>query len=251
VHYGTVTRSVRDSAVFLDAVADHPAGAEPYAAAAGRPPGRLRIAVSTKVPPPLMARLSAEQRGALDKTAALLRSLGHEVVERDPAYEPAVLLRGLTRYFAGIADDAAKLPPERLERRTRAMARIGRATPRGQLAASKAEERAFAERIGRLWDDVDVVLTPVLASLPWPVGAMEGRGALWTFNAAGSFVPWPGVWNITGQPAASVPAGFTPDGVPLAVQLVGRRDDEPTLLALAAQIEAERPWAQHRPPRFA
>jgi amidase len=56
------------------------------------------------------------------------------------------------------------------------------------------------------------------------------------------------MWNITGQPAASVPAGFTPEGVPLAVQLVGRSGDEATLLSLSAQLEAERPWADRRPP---
>jgi amidase len=106
----------------------------------------------------------------------------------------------------------------------------------------------MTERLGRLWDDVDVLLTPTLASLPLPVGAYEGRGALWTFNGAGRFVPHLGIWNMTGQPAASVPAGFTPDGVPLAVQLVARSSDEATLLTLSAQLEAERPWAASRPP---
>jgi len=60
--------------------------------------------------------------------------------------------------------------------------------------------------------------------------------------------PFTGVWNALGQPAASVPAGFTEDGLPLAVQLAGRPNDEATLLSLAAQIEAERPWADKRPP---
>ena len=61
-------------------------------------------------------------------------------------------------------------------------------------------------------------------------------------------VPWYGVFNATGQPAASVPAGFDADGLPLAVQLVGRPDDEATLLSLAAQLEGERPWPDRRPP---
>jgi amidase len=63
-------------------------------------------------------------------------------------------------------------------------------------------------------------------------------------------VPFNGVWNVTGQPAASVPAGFRSDGLPRGVQIVGRPNDEPTLLSLAAQIEAERPWAEDRPPGF-
>jgi amidase len=67
-------------------------------------------------------------------------------------------------------------------------------------------------------------------------------------NSSGRFVAYTAPWNITGQPAASVPAGWTDDGVPLAVQMVGRPDDEATLLALAAQIERERPWAGRLPP---
>ena len=63
-------------------------------------------------------------------------------------------------------------------------------------------------------------------------------------------VPYNGVWNVTGQPAASVPAGFGADGLPRAVQIVARANDETTLLSLAAQLEAERPWAQQRPPEF-
>jgi amidase len=63
-----------------------------------------------------------------------------------------------------------------------------------------------------------------------------------------SVYPYPAVWNYLGNPAASVPAGFTDDGLPLSVQLVARPNDEATLLSLAAQIEAERPWADSRPP---
>jgi amidase len=65
---------------------------------------------------------------------------------------------------------------------------------------------------------------------------------------AGRFVPFPGAWNMTGQPAASVPAGMSINGIPLAVQLVGRPDQEVTLLSLAAEIEELRPWAGRRPP---
>jgi amidase len=68
---------------------------------------------------------------------------------------------------------------------------------------------------------------------------------------ASSTVPFAAPWNVTGQPAAAVPAGFGSGGLPRAVQLVGRPNDEATMLALAAQIEAARPWAQSRPPGFA
>ena len=154
----------------------------------------------------------------------------------------------MARYTRGILDDAvAKERPDRLERRTKGMARLGRLTPASILARSKAEEAAFTQRLSRIFDDVDVVLTPALASLPLKVGQFEGRGALWTFNGAGRFVPHLGPWNMTGNPAASIPVGFTPQGVPLAAQLVGRPGDEATLLKLSAQIEAERPWADRRP----
>ena len=95
--------------------------------------------------------------------------------------------------------------------------------------------------------DHDVLLTPALAALPLPVGRYDGRGALWTFNGVARFTPFTPPWNVTGQPAAAVPAGFTPDGVPLSVQLVGRPRDEATLLSLAAQLEAARPWSARRP----
>ncbi len=247
VHYGTVTRSVRDTALLLDAVADRPSWGS-FSDAAARRPGALRIALSLRVPPPLMASLDDRVRDGALETAELLRGLGHTVVERDPDYDAAALARGLSRYLRGILDEvAAHERPERLERRTRGMARLGRLTPARVVARSRAEEPQVTRRIGRLWDDFDVLLTPVLAALPLEVGAFEGRGALWTFNGAGRFVPYPGIWNLTGQPAASVPAGFTAGGVPLAVQLVARPGDEATLLSLSAQIEAERPWADRRP----
>jgi amidase len=76
---------------------------------------------------------------------------------------------------------------------------------------------------------------------------MEGRGATVTYFWETGWVPFSVLWNITGQPAASVPAGFSTDGLPLAVQIVGRPGEERTILALAAELEAERPWAHHRP----
>jgi amidase len=247
VHYGTVTRTVRDTALFLDVVADRPSWGT-FGEAAGRVPQPLRVAVSMKVPPPLMASVDPQVAEAVEGTAALLRGLGHTVIERDPDYDAAAMLRGVGRYLRGIYDDVqATGRPDLLERRTQGMARLGRLTPGRVVARSRAEETEVTERIGRLWDDVDVLLTPVLTSLPLPVGTFEGRGALWTFNGVGRFVPYPGPWNMTGQPAASVPAGFTKEGVPLAVQLVARTGDEATLLSLAAQMEAERPWADRHP----
>jgi amidase len=99
--------------------------------------------------------------------------------------------------------------------------------------------------------DCDVLLTPVTPNPAPRVGATADNGWFWMMTVAASTVPFAAPWNVTGQPAASVPAGFTPRGLPRAVQLVGRPDDEATLIALACQLEAARPWAHLTPPGFA
>jgi len=94
------------------------------------------------------------------------------------------------------------------------------------------------------------LLTPLTPGRPPEIGANEGRGWLATTMAASAMVAHAACWNVTGQPACSVPAGFDADGLPRAVQLIARPNDEATLVALAAQIEAARPWAQDRPQAF-
>jgi amidase len=130
------------------------------------------------------------------------------------------------------------------------MARLGGLIPPALLERSLANEGEFTRRLNRVLEDHDVLITPATASPPPRIGALQGRGAIWTLNAVAGMVPYNGVWNVTGQPAASVPAGFGSDGLPRGVQIVGRPDDEATLLSLAGQIEAERPWAQLRPAEY-
>ena len=89
---------------------------------------------------------------------------------------------------------------------------------------------------------------PGLYTAPIEVGRWEGRGAIATINGMLPVIAWPWVFNQSGQPAASVPAGFTPAGLPRAAMLVGRENDEGTLLSLASQLEAERDWTPERPP---
>ncbi|MGN6188268.1 MAG: amidase [Conexibacter sp.] len=247
-HVGCVTRSVRDTALWWDVVADRldgdPAGT--WVEATQREPGRLRIACATNNA--LFAPVAQEQRAAFDATVELLRSLGHDVERVKVPY--ADLLADLVpRYLRGIAEDAADTAhPRRLERRTRSMARMGRMLPDAVVERARTHERATSERLNRLLADHDVLMTPGTAGLPLPIGRYEGRGAIWTFNGVGRYTPYTPAWNITGQPAASVPAGFTPEGVPLAVQLVSRPRDEATLFALSAQLETARSWADRRPP---
>jgi amidase len=92
-----------------------------------------------------------------------------------------------------------------------------------------------------------VLLTPGLASTAIPAEGAYGKSAPLALDRAGRFMPWYPVFNLTGQPAISLPAGFGADGLPLSVQLAGRPGEEQTLYALAGQIESARPWAGDRP----
>ncbi len=258
--YGVLARRVADTALFHDVAsgaieidADKPPAPQvPYSQAAATAPGRLRIAYSTRPPAGVISRLDPDAARAFEDTVELLRSLGHEVSERAPDYGLDTLAMLLPRYVGGISDEAKALPhPERLERRTRAMARIGAMLRGPLLERALAGEAEFSRRLNVVFEQHDVVMTPATASPPPPIGRLQGRGAVWTLNAVAGWVPYNGVWNITGQPAASVPAGFGADGLPRGVQLVARPNDESTLLSLAAQLEAERSWAERRPPDFA
>ncbi|ORW58528.1 amidase [Mycobacterium parmense] len=247
---GPIARSVRDAALFLDATSSVPGPEGEFVSAAARDPGRLRIALSTKVPTPLPVRVGREELAAVDQAGMLLRELGHEVVRRDPEYPAAAIFANyLPRYLRGISDDAdAQAHPERLEPRTRNLARLGSFFSDRRMAAVRAAEPAVSARIQSIFDDVDVVITPGNASGPSRIGAYQRRGAVSTLLLVAQAVPYQQIWNLTGQPAAVVPWDFDGDGLPLSVQLVGRPYDEATLLSLSAQIETARPWSHRRPP---
>jgi amidase len=244
--FGALTRSVQDAAVTLDVLGDDGQG---FAPAAQTRPERLRIAVAPDFPPGTRGRLSDDVRAALDGTAAQLRSLGHTVVEgkvglraRDVPVIVGLILRGVRDLVAPAEQ------PQRLERRTRAFARPGALLSARTTERLLNAERAIAARLIAAFDDHDLLLTPVLSAPAVPAGIMEGRGATVTYLWETGWVPFTILWNITGQPAASVPAGFSREGLPLAVQIVGRPHEERTVLGLAAELEAERPWTERRPP---
>jgi len=247
---GPIARSVKDAALFLDVTTTMPGPDGGFVVAAARDPGRLRIALSTKIPPPLVANCGKEQRAAVDQAGALLRELGHDVVVHDPDYPPAAIYANyLPRYFRGIYNDVRALPhQDRLEKRTRNMARIGSLLSDRRMGAVRAGESALAARIQSIFDDVDVVITPGNATGPSRIGAYQRRGAISSLLLVSRRVPFFEIWNLTGQPAAAVPWGLDRNGVPVSIQLVGRPCDEATLLALSAQIESVRPWARRRPP---
>jgi amidase len=254
---GWLARGVLDSALLYDATMgpgpadrDRPdPPAQPFAEAARTPPGKLRIAWSLKVPPGTPGvRLHDQVRSAVRETADLLASLGHDVAERDPDYGLAAPASS-ARIVRGIGDEALTLPHfDRLDLRFRRLTRISRLITDGLLRRARDAEAANAARINRVFDHCDVLLVPVGPELPFPVNRWEGRGITLSFDGNARLIVFNSVWNQTGQPAAAVPAGWTDDGLPRSVQLVGRPGDEPTLLSLAAQLEAERPWADRRPP---
>ncbi len=247
---GPLARSVRDAALFLDATSTVPGPEGEFVAAAAHGPGKLRIALSTTSPTPLPIRVGRAELAAVDQAGALLRDLGHQVVTADPDYPAsAILANYLPRYLRGISDEAdAQAHPERLESRTRNIARLGSFFSDRRMAAVLAAEAEVSNRIQSIFDDVDIIVTPGTAAGPSRIGAYQHRGAVSTLLLVAQRVPYQQIWNLTGQPVASVPWDLDGDGLPLSVQLVGRPYDEATLLSLSAQIEAARPWADRRPP---
>jgi amidase len=255
---GVLARSVRDTALLYDAIADGP----PDPGAPAVPPSSfldaleearpLKIALATKLPPSPLTKLHAENRAALEQTAALLRDLGHEVNERVVDHGPLATSPEFTAiYLWSINEEAATFPhPERLERRIRALARIGGMLPKGALDWALGRKEQYAARLNEPLADHDVLLTPVTPAPPPKIGAQEGKSWLPTTLAASATVAYASCWNYSGQPACSVPAGFDADGLPRAVQFIAKPNDEATLVALAAQIEDARPWAQDRPQAF-
>jgi amidase len=254
---GCVSHTVADTALFLDAVTagpswspnSPPAPDGGFAAAATAAPGRLRIAVTTK-PPRAIAppQLFDESRRMVEETAELLSSLGHAVEWADPEWG-GVGNQISARYLGGIAEDVDAVPHrDRLEPLTKGYRRIARgAAPGWAVRRAVRHEAADRERINRVFDAHDVLLTPMSAGPAVEVGHFASRRPLACLLAESRYYPYAVAWNHTGQPAASVPAGLSSEGLPLAVQLVAPPNDEATLLSLAAQLEAERPWAGRRP----
>jgi amidase len=253
---GCLSRTVLDTALWLDITAGGsqepeapPPPDRPFVESAKTPPGKLRVAYSTLAPraaaPPTVSDVV---KGAVADAAELMRSLGHEVAEQDPSW--GGIGNNITpRFLRGVADTVGEVPhPERLERRTRGFGRLGSTIPDGIYERALRGREVDAARVNALFDSFDVLITPVMGGTALPVRRWEGKGAIRTVLGMSRFYPYCVPWNHLGNPAMSVPMGFADDGMPLAVQIIGRPGDESTLLSLAAQLEAERPWAEARPP---
>ena len=178
----------------------------------------------------------------------MLGGLGHEIAQRDPDW--GGIGNNITpRFLRGIAEDVEEIPSPGAARTPDPRLRPARPAPPTALFERALRGReADAARVNAVFASFDVLMTPVMGGTAVPVRRWGGRGALPTMLGMSRFYPYCIPWNHLGNPAMSVPAGFAPDGMPLAVQIVGRPGDEATLLSLAAQLEAERPWADARPP---
>ncbi|WP_210493741.1 amidase [Patulibacter sp. SYSU D01012] len=249
---GPIGRTVADAAAMLDVVAADVHGADgTYAEAAARGRdgalGPLRIALAWRAP---VGRVPIEKdrRRAVADTAERLRALGHHVVERELPFGPRAAPQFVVRYLRGVADDVEPLPhKEWLEARTRAGRRIGRLVPDRVLRWAMAQEALLHERLAPVFADVDVVLQPSVTDKPWPIGTFQRKGALATMLGVSQRMPHIPVWNVLGYPVAALPTGFDGDGLPMGAQLVGLPGTDRRLIALAAQLEADRPWAGRRP----
>jgi amidase len=242
--YGPLTRTVADAARFMDVVRD---GGPAFTEAAATPPGKLRIAVSVGMPP-LGVKVDAEQRSGVESTAQLLRELGHEVVEREFEWGLTMGNRVLTRFMRGVGDKAVEIGHrDRYSRRARGIARIGTAIPPRVAESAAVAAAEDSVRLNEIFDESDVVLTPMFTRRPLRIREYEGATSVRTLAAQARWAPYSAAFNHTGQPAVSVPAGFAPDGFPLAVQLVGPFESEGRLFSLSAQLEQARRWYEARP----
>jgi amidase len=251
---GAISWSVRDAAAFLDVLAGYEPGdpfwapppERPFLEEVGAEPGRLKIA--STVQPAIDYSVDDVCVAAAREAAELLTELGHEVVEATPPWrDPELLDVFATLWQVGPllypVQDLSLLTPL-----NRALAEAAERTPSHVYELANLRFQGFARGIVAFCLDYDAVLTPALAKPPVPIGWIFQPEDPWEqFRRGGEFTPFTPVVNVTGQPAVSVPMGFTRDGLPLGVQLIGRPADEATLLRLSAQIEAARPWAGRRP----
>ncbi len=262
---GVLARTVIESALVLDVLAGYepgdatwaPAPAVPFAQAAMREPGRLRIGLALNAPLEGATLDPVCERAARD-AAALLASLGHEVQETSPPWSGLNLLEDFTRAFGpGVSMTtmiggalAGREPTEAdVEPLTWALWELARSQDTLSYLSSQGRLESVARSIVAFLSRYDAVLTPALARRPVQIGEIHGRGPdPWgNYERSAHFTPYTAIVNVTGQPAISLPLYQDEDGLPNAVQLIGSPAREDVLLGLAAQLERALPWSQRRP----
>jgi amidase len=259
-----ITRSVRDSAALLDVSAGPLPGDPSFATPPDRPyreevdrePGRLRIAWSDAAP--LGTAVDPECIAAARDTAKLLASLGHEVEEAAPQFDPEVMIGPMVLVWAvgnlAEATEAERLlgrplRSDDLEDTTWELVEHGRKFSALDLIQAVEKLSAAARAIGPFFERFDAWLTPTLGRPPELLNVLNrsqgGAEEWWRFDC--EFNPWNPMANITGQPSMSLPLYWTGSGLPVGSLITGRYGDEATLLRLAAQLEHARPWASRLP----
>ncbi len=235
--FGPLARTVADAATALDVLASSNAYSDP------QPPARrLRIAHSARHPT-IGARASTAVREALEEAVSLLAGAGHTTLKARVPYPADLAVRFGTRWLAGIAQDSERLPAAALEPRTRSMARLGRLAQRRVKPVSAG---AFARRMDAWFEQYDLLITPTLAHAAVALGKWSGKGWIATALGVSSWL-YTTPWNLAGLPAASLPFGLDDHGMPLALQVIGPRGSELTILELSRQLERLRPWRQLAP----
>lgn len=260
----TVSISVRDHAAILDATAG-PAPGDPYFAPpparpfldeVGADPGKLRIGFSYGGA--TGARADGEHTRVLDETLSVLEGLGHDVVEADPPIDNNEMQDIFRTLMASNAAQTIRLHPTKgrlpepgeVENVVAATAEKGESVTGYDVFLAQGRMHQAGRRMAAFHDDYDVLLTPGLGHMPPKLGwldmMMDDADEYWDRVAA--FSPFTVWFNLTGQPAISLPVGATDEGFPVSVQAVGRFADEATLFRLSAQLEAEMPWRDRKPP---
>jgi amidase len=283
-----VTRSVRDSAALLDATAGADIGApyeiaspaRSYLSEVGAAPGKLRIAFTAA---PFLARtIHGDCLDALQAATALLKDLGHEVVEATPPFDPEPWLIAFMTIVAGETSsgiaEASKTAGRKLgfadfEAATYVVGLLGQAWSAGDYTSAANYLQSWSRSLGEFFEDYDALLTPTLAAPPMPIGALKPTpveqailnvvGPLkagWFMKVSGlakllatkslEFIPYTPLFNVTGQPAMSVPLHWSAAGLPIGMQVAARMGEEATLFRLAAQLEQAKPWFDKVPAGF-
>jgi amidase len=259
-----VTISVRDSAALLDATQGAAPGdpypappvARPFLQEVGADPGRLKIALMTVMPdgPPVHEDCVT----AAEKAARLCESLGHHVEPASLPVTPAVFRSATGVIVSANLRNALEQRgrmlgrdprPEDVERITWLMAEKGRLHSASEYAAAVQTQHGIGRQLAPFFARYDVLITPTLAQLPVALGHLDMMlDDLEVFSdRLRAFMPFTQIFNVTGQPAASLPLHWNEDGLPIGVQFAARYGDEATLFRLASQLEAAAPWQDKRP----